>query len=785
MALAVANQAAGSGTSITYTAASGSVVVLIVYLLDTNAGFNTVTGVTDTGGLTWHRRSAGRVAGAYANSSGVNMGCEVWWANATSAKTSKVITLTYSNSGFSVQGPFTRLFTVTGSLTPSAPWDSNATAYQFWSNKSTAQSISVPYTTVGTADLVMSSVVSTELAVQNIPNIGAGWTVFTGQGGSNNTQGFTSEFQVQSGAGAVTPPWTNSSQNSFVSITDAFTSGASGSSADTSNTGAQGVITTTLTKANLAVTAQNGVPYVHATAPDAFDSTGTATSIAATITTTVPTVVIAVINIDSLSTIRTVTGVSGGGLTWAKRGGTSGQNSPVTFSLNSEVWWANATGALTAQTITASLSGAANNAVDMTLFAVAGSGNPSSPWDTSGQVPNHVSKMSATLLSAMSGSASLNSTKSLSLAFSAVAWNNHPDSTTPTGYTDILAPHVGTTLQSYRAWQTNATGGSKSAAFGNNQEFFQFTFDALTGDTTATTGTISTTLTKAAISAAAKETFIGTVTTSRVKASQAAAGWTTVSGTVATNLTKVSQAAVDVETFIGTISTALTKAALSLSGTTFLASTIATRLTKLSQSLSAKETMTGTITTTLTKANLSLTGTAIASTGVITTHLTKASLSLAATEKFIANTVTTTLRGVSEAGAGWTTVRGTMVTTLRGISQISSPDLEIFTGTIVTNIDTGAAIHLSAHTFEIFTGTVVTRLGQPALALIALEEFIGTATTRLGGENGKMTATVVQALEIIEGPLETVLPPFRPLILGAELGTPGGGKWFSWRYNDA
>lgn len=419
----------------------------------------------------------------------------------------------------------------------------------------------------------------------------------------------------------------------------------------------------------------NGTPGGH------VDNSGTATTVAASVTTTVAdTIVIAVISayhIQSGGTAKTVTGVSGGGLTWARR---SAQSIPTTngsILVSTEVWWAHATGALTAQSITATFDSAPNQRSEMMVFGVSGSNHLSAPWDVNGGLPA-TTHSTGTGLTNPSASITTTSTSSMLLGFLAYAKNGNADNTVGSGFSNILTGVTDNSLGGIWEQKAAAASGAQTVNFTGNQQFWVLAADALNGDAaTGNTGTISTALTKASLSAAGKETF---------------------TGTAATHLTKALLSAVGKETFPGTINTALTKASLSAAG---------------------KETFTG--------------------------------------------TVTTDLSGVSQSVHGF----------------VGNADV---TGSIETDL-TGLVI--SALAVEKYVGTITTRLTRASFAAVAEEDFVAAIHTRLGGEKGQIIANVVQAEEIIEGPIVMNLSPFNSTILGAKLGTPGDGKWYSYRSLDS
>lgn len=768
---------AGTGATVTFTYTNSAACVIVAEIeTQGGAGFVPITGVTDGTAITWHRRSS--VQFISSNFSGLSASVkfvthEVWWANVTATNGSPVtVTIAKASTATNeVSNTLVSWATFTGSLVPTTPWDVNASLGQVatYSNASTP--------TLPTKAWTVTSSAAFLLGFMHQMGATGGTAVSTAPTGSSLnsshvTIGNSTTGPVQSAlsastagvSGSGTQTWNGTGTLEWTLFVDALTSDSTGTAAEVLPTGLA----------------------IHGTPVETFDQTGTATSIAATITTTSPAVIIAVVNAYNFApagAIRTVTGISGGGLTWTKRGATAGQNSGPSFSINQEIWWANATGPLTAQAITATMSGAVSQNLDMIVFAVTGSPSPSSPWDANGSLPAHTSHMTGVGAS-MTVTGTTTATKSMLLAFNAYGWNSHAQSTIPASYSDVLSPHTGTSLNIYWDYQDVTSSGSKTATYGTNQDFYQITLDALTGDVSASlTGTIATSLTKVSQSIAAKETFPGTITTHLTKASQSVAAKTTVTGTITTHLTKASLSVAAAMEAFGTITTSLTKPSQSAAAKETFTGTIATHLTKASiVGTNASQAFTGTIATHLTKPSLAVVA-AMEAFGTITTALTKASLSASAAEIFTGAAVTH-LSGISQQLTR-SAVSGAATTSLSAIRQTIAAS-EIVIGTAVTHINNGGvAIAIEADTFEIFFGTIVTRLTKANFAVAAEERFAGQITTRLGSTSGAVVANVIEALEIIEGPIVTTLPPFRPLVLGIQLGSPGQAKWFSWRYTDA
>lgn len=737
MALGFGNSGSGGAATPGATASvsvfnntNGVSILYVSYF--SNGAYAQTSSITDASGGTWNLRKRVRFQSAWNGASGTANANyfvqETWWRE-NLVSTNRSLTLNIANNSSCVRYQWVYQC-ITGSTSTAAPWDTHASlpnAMQTYGNPgSTLAAISLPITTAqANSEILAFLTEETSTNGSTFSSTGTGMTVVNTQqdGVSPNQFGALLQHKTMATAGAFTTSASNNKQ-SFCFTADAISGTSTGSSASAG--------TTTMLS-------------MHGTPVETIDTTGLVSSLSATITTTTPTVVIAVITTENFSpagTPRTITGVSGGGLTWAKRSGQSGNFNASNGSFNQEVWWANATGSLTAQSITASFSGVPSQASDLFVFAVAGSPSPSSPWDANASLPAKAQSYTGSPTS-MTKSGTTTSNNAMVLAFDSYAWNALSQSTIPTGYFNVLAPRTGTGLNIYWNYQ-NVIGapGSYTATYGVSQDYWALTLDALTGDvSTATTGTIQMSLTKASM-ALAGNTIGGSITTTLTKASISAAGRVTATGAITTTLTKASISAAGNETFTGTVLTALTKVALA--GT------------------NAVQQFTGTITTTLTKVNIAATGLG----GMI-------------------GTMATVLSGISQQATAPGDLTGTINTSLSK-ALIAASAREIFVGSAVTNINNGGvAIAIEADTFEVFVGTITTNLSPISISISALEEIIGHAATRLGGETGSMIANVAQAEVIVEGPIVMSLAGVRPLLLGAQLGTPGQAKWFSWRYTDA
>lgn len=396
------------------------------------------------------------------------------------------------------------------------------------------------------------------------------------------------------------------------------------------------------------------------------------------------------------------TSISGGGLTWTKRNQSFGSFTDGHPHAYVEVFYATSVAAVNfTATVTLFQSGEIAQGVS---FCVAGAGSLATPFDPNSSLPVlNQSPADGSGTQASSGPISTNNPNVLVFGIS-----YDTGSTTPTaggGWTNINT--------------TRTTGGA-------------YPYDL---------GVLY--LTSAAALSGVTENF---------PYSNGDATWffDAIYGPAVTNAT-------------GTITTALTKASLSANGWTTVKGAMTTALSQASQSVLASEKFTGAITTDLSKVSQSLAG-----------SMTHESI----------GTITTKLPSLSQLLGGWTTVKGSMTTALQPTSQQATAK-EIFTGTITTNLNAGGGIASGIVGTEIFIGTIVTKLNPAALALQGYTRIEGTINTRLGSATGQMVANVVQAQEIIQGPIIMALQPFKPLILGAQLGTPGIGPWYSYRYTNS
>jgi len=186
--------------------------------------------------------------------------------------------------------------------------------------------------------------------------------------------------------------------------------------------------------------------------------------------------------------IATVAGVSGGGLTWARRSQLSYVTNPAisghTNGVNLEYWWAKAASPLAAAIFTVTLSGTTD---DYVLVAFGASGCwAASPWDSDATLPRLGAANDNTRPTTVSG-ANTSQANDLLLCFSG-ATNGPGVPPNPAGWT--LIDSAGTnaaTLDAnggawYQAVTTKQTGYSATIDHGSGVGGMTMILDALTAD---------------------------------------------------------------------------------------------------------------------------------------------------------------------------------------------------------------------------------------------------------------------------------------------------------------
>ncbi len=796
---AVAGSASGTGSdaaTLTYTNSAACVMVMKFTTIGVG-GYIPITSVTDSAGVTWHRRRQVQFQSLFTgNSSVAYFNQEIWWANVTAIHGSAVTITVNREAGAAavLEGvsPKYAIFGVTGSAVPSTPWDVNTNASQsaqYGNNSGTATTVTTPYAATSASAMILAFMDQITASGGTASSLGSGNTqIALNTTGSTFKTTTAAEFLLGTGTGSMA--WTTTNV-SWVNTTDALTSDSNGTATDA--TPARGTIS--LTSSIAGGVAGSGTLSAILPSANAGD------------------ILIAFVGVGVTSgtSPAQVTGLSGataqggGSVSWFRL-----LSEVSTNNGSSQELWATLTPVAAGTNITISavgFTGATRDAASIVVMAFSGldtSQIAASPLGD--EMPAHGAFSTTTTQPSVTG---LFAAAPSSVIVGAASGTGGAMGAAGTGFTDVASiSQAGTTNHSsIRAEMITPGVGAKTVSFAGTYLDWSATGLVLRAAPASlgNTGTIATNLTEVSQAVTAKETFTGTATTSLTKASNAAlAAELRFIGMIATHLTKLSQSLVAAERFTGTVATHLTKPSQSLAGKEVFTGTVNTALSKVSMgALSATEAFTGAITTNLTKVSMSLaatevfTGTmttalskvsgtvtaAMEAFGTITTGLSKANLTVNAKETFTGS-IMTVLSGVSQ-DLRQQSVQANITTTLQALRQTIHAS-EIFTGAIVTDI--GGASHIalgtSVNAREVFTGTIVTRLNQANFAAAAEERFIGHIATHLGSASGSMVANVVQALEIIEGPIVTTLPPFRPLLLGVQLGSPGEAKWFSWRYTD-
>jgi hypothetical protein len=124
-----------------------------------------------------------------------------------------------------------------------------------------------------------------------------------------------------------------------------------------------------------------GTKAIDGTAGGQFSGTNTGT---VTLTTTQANDVIVLMyfheNATHAGVPQSISSVTSTHLTWAKRKAYSWEQTTTNIYDDLEIWWANASAALTSEVITITLTGPIDDAAYQ-AFGVSGSSSPSSPWD--------------------------------------------------------------------------------------------------------------------------------------------------------------------------------------------------------------------------------------------------------------------------------------------------------------------------------------------------------------------------------------------------------------------
>jgi hypothetical protein len=218
MAIAVENVTNGgsngsaSSATCNYTTSGTERVVVLALLLTSALGSpTTVTGVTDADGLTWTRR---KQLTSGPDSGGIYQTLEIWWAYAAAAHTAKLITATL-NQAASTQSLIS--YGVSGLLTPSSPWDSNASLPASNANLGATSLPNVPGVSTSAGDGILLGWYGTRAAVTE--TAGSGFTLAGNNnqepGAGSNRSYMSAEYKLVAGpqvgvtvdAGPTNTPW--------------------------------------------------------------------------------------------------------------------------------------------------------------------------------------------------------------------------------------------------------------------------------------------------------------------------------------------------------------------------------------------------------------------------------------------------------------------------------------------------------------------------------------------------------------------------------------------------
>ena len=223
-------------TGLTYSNAGDIILVQVGAEWPTSAGATgagSVSTVTSTSGLTFHKRSAvsGGQAWGGANNSAYG-DCELWWAYAAAAHSADVITVVFNaaphSSGTGVLDDATiTAFAVTGftgTAYQTAPWDSNVSI----PTTAQAQYISAAFSTAGTSTTSASGMLISSwggIVGGLYSSTPTGWTTLATTLNSSGTYDFqlaASYLLYSSAQSSLTVTWPAGSQVSYLLATDAL-----------------------------------------------------------------------------------------------------------------------------------------------------------------------------------------------------------------------------------------------------------------------------------------------------------------------------------------------------------------------------------------------------------------------------------------------------------------------------------------------------------------------------------------------------------------------------------
>jgi hypothetical protein len=400
---ALDGHAKGTGTSnltITATLTTASANDVIIVQVWASGPVSTVT----SPGLTFTSRLTGSIPANSGSATQANYFSE-WWAPSSGILTAAVITATF---GSTVAGSVLA-FGISGGNT-STPFDASLTLPTVIPYSSSPSSSGSFVATTATASFLFSiggSCIGTTFVAGTIP---AGFSFIdngSNSGGTNWANVGAAYKSFTSAQNNLFPQWNwFSSSNNWSCITDALQS--ANSSAPTLDGHANGI-----------------------------HSGGTTCTVTLTTTQTNDIIIVGTAVGNNSSTPPTVSNVSGGGLTWARRSRaqcltvTTGNSGYST----TEEWWALAPTALTGTVITITYSGTIDDSAAV-AFGVNGC-NTSTPFDTNGSLPVNAfgGGQGAGLLGGAAATAKLTTSSANTLA---IGWTSAFDAGTT--YTPSMAP---------------------------------------------------------------------------------------------------------------------------------------------------------------------------------------------------------------------------------------------------------------------------------------------------------------------------------------------------------
>jgi hypothetical protein len=215
-----------------------------------------------------------------------------------------------------------------------------------------------------------------------------------------------------------------------------------------------------------------GTKAIDGSATGQFSLTNTGT---VSLTTSTANVIILTVHNQKVASAQTVSTVTSSHLTWARRTSDAWVDTVTVFAdENMEIWWAHASGPLSSEVITVTLTGAIDDA-SMVAFGVTNCATPTAPWDSNGAVPAFADNVSSSPANVTVSGVSTTSTSPMVIGFIATGGSYSPG--IPTGTTSIASVrNVG-----------GSTGYSYSSAFYHN---YSSALSSASFTTTSTSGNV-------------------------------------------------------------------------------------------------------------------------------------------------------------------------------------------------------------------------------------------------------------------------------------------------------